>query len=918
MKIKPTALALFFILSAIYPAFSQNLPRVTASFKEVPVKEVATNLQEQTKYRFFYIPADADSLLITAEVENETLEKALERIFSSTDLKFTISGGNVYLLKNRSLVTSLPQGFYDDKPEQADTAAFREAAELMVKASAVPQEIELKEILIGDRTQSRAGGTAIVTGYIRNSQTGEPIAGASIEAARTGTSTNQYGYYSLTLPRGRHELTIESIGHRNTRRNVLLYGDGTMDVEMQEEVLSLKEVVISAAQAKNVRAVEMGVERMNIATIKQIPTVFGEADVLKVLVTLPGVKTVGEASTGFNVRGGAADQNLILFNDATIYNPSHFFGFFSAFNPDVVKDLELYKSSIPAKFGGRLASVLEITSREGNKKEFEGSAGIGFLTSRIHLEGPLKKDKTSFLFGGRTTYANWMLGLLPDEYSNSDAAFYDLNLVLSHEIDKKNNLYFTGYFSNDNFSLNQDTLYGYKNRNFSVKWKHEFNKKLTGVFITGLDNYQYNIKSKENPATSYKLDFSIRQFNLKTDFLYYLNSSHTISFGAGSIRYKLDPGNYRPWGKESLMPEEIIASEHGRESSIYLGDEFKLSSSLSVNGGIRYSMFNFLGPQDVNIYAKGLPRQEVNLLETKTFGKGEIVKTYHGPEYRISARLTVTPDFSIKAGYNTLRQYIHMLSNTTAISPTDIWKLSDMNIAPQTGDQVSFGLYKNFKNNTIETSVEVYYKNINNYLDYRSGASLVLNPTIERDVINTKGKAYGVEAMIRKLSGKLNGWLSYTYSRTLLRQDDPRAGEIINRGEFYPGNYDKPHDATIVANYKFSHRFSISFNATYSTGRPITLPVGKYMYGGSQRVLYSDRNEYRIPDYFRTDFSMNIYGNHKLNQKTHNSWTIGMYNITGRKNPYSVYYLSEAGMINGYKLSIFGNMIPFVNFNIRF
>lgn len=916
MRTKPTALVVLFLFWAASTVLAQTPEKISFSYERTALRTVFNDLQQQSGYQFYYIPADTDSLFISAKGENETLEIALGKILSGTELKFTLAGKKVYILNNRSIVTTLPPGFYDDKTSAIDSTAFLEAAKLIEEASAGPSELELRLIEIGARSQAR--GAVTITGYIRNQLTGEPIAGASVEGAGTGTSTNEYGFYSLTLPRGRHELSIESIGHRNTVRNVLLHGPGSLNIEMLEEVLSLKEVIITAAQARNVKSVEMGVERMNIATIKQMPAIFGEVDILKVLVTLPGVKTVGEASTGFNVRGGAADQNLILFNDATIYNPSHFFGFFSAFNPEVVKDIELYKSSIPAKYGGRLSSVLEITSREGNKKEFAGTAGIGLLTSRIHLEGPIKKDKTSFIFGGRTTYAKWLLGLLPDEYENSNASFYDINLNVSHEINKTDNLYFTGYFSNDKFQLNQDTSYGYQNRNFSVKWKHEFSKKLTGVFTAGMDSYQYNIQSNENPFAAYKLNFNINQRNLKGDFQYYLNSEHTVSMGASTIRYRLDPGNYKPWGEESLMPVDIVPTEHGRETALYISDEYKLSSSFSINGGIRYSMFNYLGPQNVNVYAKGLPKEEVNLLEVQNFKKGKIIKTYHNPEFRISGRLALTPDFSIKAGYNTITQYIHMLSNTTAIAPTDIWKLSDANIAPQKGDQVSFGLYKNFKQNTIETSVEVYYKNLKNYLDYKSGATLVLNHAIETDVINTKGKAYGIEAIIRKLTGKLNGWISYTYSRTLLKQDDPMAGELINGGVFYPGNYDKPHDGTIVANFKFSHRFSLSWNATYSTGRPITLPIGRYNYGGSQRVLYSDRNEYRVPDYFRTDISINIEGNHNLKQKTHNSWTLGVYNVTGRKNPYSIYYVSEGGLINGYKLSIFGNMIPFINFNIRF
>ena len=385
-----------------------------------------------------------------------------------------------------------------------------------------------------------------------------------------------------------------------------------------------------------------------------------------------------------------------------------------------------------------------------------------------------------------------------------------------------------------------------------------------------------------------------------------------------SIYYKLNPGFFNPYGSESLVTPDNVEAEQALESGIYINDRYNITSGLSVEAGIRYSMFNSMGPQSINTYAPGLPITEGNQTGTDVYDKADIIKTYSGPEYRVSLRYAFTDSFSVKAGYNTQRQYIHMLSNTAAMAPTDIWKLSDPNIKPQFGDQFSVGLYKNFKQNTIETSIEAYYKHIENYLDYKSGANLVMNHHIETDVLPTKGKAYGIEVMVKKLTGKLNGWVSYTWSRILLQTDDPKAGEIINKGEYYPANYDKPHDITAIGNYRVNHRFSVSLNATYSTGRPITLPIGQFYYGGSARTLYADRNAYRIPDYFRMDFSMNIEGNHRVHQKTHNSWTIGIYNLTGRKNPYSVYYVSEGGSVNGYKLSIFGSAIPYVNFNIRF
>ena len=406
--------------------------------------------------------------------------------------------------------------------------------------------------------------------------------------------------------------------------------------------------------------------------------------------------------------------------------------------------------------------------------------------------------------------------------------------------------------------------------------------------------------------------------NIKADHNWYLNSRNTIDFGFSSIRYILHPGDYEPYSSKSLVTPNKMQPEYGQESAAYLSDRYTLSPAISIVAGIRYSLFNYLGPHTEYDYPAGEAKTVLNQTGTSYYANGKFIKTYQGPEYRVSARFAITNSFSIKAGYNSLRQYTHMLSNTTSMAPTDIWKLSDPYIRPQLGDQVSIGFFKNLHNNNIETSVEVYYKRLHDYLDYRSGATLIMNPHIETDVLNSKGKAYGVELSIRKTAGKLNGWVSYTFSRTFLKTDDPTAGEVVNHGRWYPADFDIPNDFTAVANYKINHRFSLSGNVLYYTGRPITLPIAEYYYAGSQRVLYSDRNSYRIPDYFRADFSMNIDGNYKVHQKTHDSWTVGVYNLTGRKNPYNVYFVSEGGVVNGYKLSIFGSAIPFINFNIRF
>ncbi|HTE25627.1 TonB-dependent receptor domain-containing protein [Flavitalea sp.] len=912
-------LALSFLFSQPSSAQPNGLPRVTVTIQDATISTFVQELEKQTKLYFYYDKVQFDSLRINISAKDATLDKVLDQAFANTDFRYTIVSGEAYVLltKGVRITAELPGDFFARGSKDTSNLALPDFGDK--KIIKIDASIENKVFDIGIKTNSGAGGKTILAGYVRDVKTGEPIPGVSIFTSTGSISavTDQYGYYSLTLPKGRNILNMQALGMKDTRRQLIMNSDGKFDILMEERVVSLKEVIVSAQKLNNIRSPQMGMDRLNIKTIRQVPALFGESDIMRVMLTLPGVKTAGEASTGFNVRGGSTDQNLILFNDATIYNPSHFFGFFSAFNPDVVKDVELYKSSIPAKYGGRLSSVLDISSREGNKKKITGSAGLGIVTSRFNIEGPLIKDKTSFILGARATYADWLLKLLPAEYENSKAGFYDVNLQISHQFNPKNNLYISGYYSRDKFSLNNDTTFSYSNRNLSIKYKHIFNNKWSATVVAGYDGYEYQIASEKDKINAHELKFDIQQLNFKADFTHYL-SNHTIEFGVSTINYKLNPGSYQPKSPESLIVPDVLQTENAEESAAYLSDKWSITPNLTLQAGIRYSLYNFLGPKDVNSYAPGLPKEPDNLLETTSYGSGKVIKTYHGPEYRLGLRYSLTESFSVKAGYNSLRQYIHMLSNTTSISPTDIWKLSDPNIRPQYGDQFSLGFYKNYKNNTIETSVEVYYKRIKDYLDYKSGAELIMNHTIETDVINTKGKAYGIELMVKKPTGKLNGWISYTYSRILLKMDDPNAGEIINGGDYYPANYDKPHDLTVVSNYRFTHRFSISLTSTYSTGRPITVPIGRYYYGGSQRALFADRNQYRIPDYFRMDLSMNLDGNHKVKQKTHNSWTFGIYNLTGRRNPYSVYFVSENGFINGYRLSIFGSLIPFVNYTVRF
>lgn len=910
-----------FLLLLCASALGQQRELITGDFNGVSFEQFVSDVESKTGFHFYYQPRATDSLRITLSAQGKMLSAVLDQLFADTELHHAIDDqGNVFITTDREIMTDLPVDFFDTgaEPARKDVPVFDYTE--YEKREKQKKLVETRLYSIGIKT-GNLQGNATMAGSIRDAASGEPVIGAAvfIEKPLIGVATDQFGYYSITLPKGRHELRIKSIGMKATQRQIMLYSDGKLEIELDEDVTPLKEVVIQSEHDVRVTGLQMGMEKLDIKTMKNMPLALGETDIMKVVLTLPGVQTVGEGTVGLNVRGGATNQNLILFNDAIVYNPSHLFGFFSTFNPDVLKNVELYKSGISAGYGGRLSSVLDVSSREGNLKKLSGSGGISPITGRLTLEGPIIKEKTSFLLGVRSTYSNWILRRLDDkQLRNSKASFYDINANISHKINDKNNLYLSAYMSQDKFKLDADTSYSYSDRNASLKWKHIFNNKFYGVLTGGFSRYAYSIESEANPVNAFNMDFYVQQVNAKADFNYFLNAKHTLTAGLSTIRYSLSPGNFQPNGEESLVLPDVLPREQGLESAVYVGDNFEVSQKLSLYAGVRYSFYQYLGPKDVYVYANGVPRQESTIQDTLQYAAGKSIASYHGAEPRFSLRYSISSNASVKFSYNRMRQYIQMLSNTTAITPTDIWKLSDSYVRPQVGDQISVGFYKAMKKSSIDVSVEAYYKTMENSVDFKNGAILLLNHHIETDLVHAKGKAYGAEFMIKKSAGKLNGWISYTYSRTFLQAKSPNPSETVNQGKYYPSSYDKPHALNFIGNYKFSRRFNFSLNMTYSTGRPITLPLAKYELGGSSRLYYSERNQYRIPDYFRTDISINVEGNHKIKKLAHSSWTFAIYNLTGRKNAYSVFFRSENGQVKGYKLSIFAQPIPTITYNFKF
>ena len=580
----------------------------------------------------------------------------------------------------------------------------------------------------------------------------------------------------------------------------------------------LSEIVVVGGRQSAVNNMMMGSEKFKPMVLKNIPSAFGESDIMKIVLTLPGVTTVGEASSGYNVRGGATDQNLILLNGGTVYNPSHLFGLFTSFNSDAVEDVELFKSSIPVEYGGRISSVLKVTSKEANMKKFTGQASIGALTSKANVEIPIVKEHVSLLLNGRTTYSDWILKQLPDDsgYKNGTANFYDFGGVLTWRLNSMHRLKVYGYWSNDEFSFSSEDSYGYKNRNVSAEWRSILNEKVTATLSAGLDHYDYFNEDRNIPSMATRLSFGIDQLWGKLHIRHRLSEKQVLSYGLSVQHYNVQPGKNEPAGKESCITTDQLQREKALESAAYVDYERSFTDKLTLSAGVRYSMFNALGPRDVNYYYEGELPSEGTLLETRQ--ETGIIKTYHAPELRLSARYALQENLSLKAGFNTMHQYIHKVSNTSIMSPTDIWKLSDMNIKPQNGWQLAAGVYHETAGREYEFSAEVYYKHMSDYLNYRSSAVLLMNRHLETDVISTKGRAYGIELQAKKPTGKLNGWVNYTFSRTQLRQDDERVEKPLNNGDWYPAEYDRPHEVKAVLNYKFTERYSFSSNFNYATG----------------------------------------------------------------------------------------------------
>jgi len=910
MKLRIFLIIILFYFS--FTAMAQDKYLINWDYKDLTFKEFVSKTQSLLKLKFFYKDDWVNDLKLGEYPGTNTLPDILDYLLAGKSLFYYIDDeGNVVLTKSYAVKIS-------DKPVSEDDN-FMPPTEYV--ASEEDQKLSGNVIVdIGNPADRNKPGNVVVSGYIINKDTGEPVGGVTVfnKKLSIGTISNEYGFYSLAMPRGIHMLQYSFIGMREKVINLNLYGEGELNVDMTSILIPLKETFVSAQKSVTIQRFEVGAEKINITSFKLLPTSMGESDIIKSVLLIPGVQSVGEGSAGFNVRGGSADQNLILLSGAPIYNSSHFFGFFSAVNSDVIKDVTLYKGGIPSRYGGRISSVLDIGTKDGNRKEFAGKAGISPITTHLSVEGPIIKDTLTYLFTGRTTYSNWIFGLIDNpSLQNSRASFYDLNGKITYDLNRNNRIELSTYYSHDDFRFNSDTVYSYNNNIFSLKWRHFFTSRFFTSVSVNNSYYNYDISSSDVKTEAFILSHKINSTGLKSDFNWFLGRNE-LNFGLDLNKYTITPGNYLPVSDSSLVIGNKIQKERAFEGAFYIDDKYILNDIVSINTGLRLSSFFSFGPQDVMIYNPVYSKSISSITDTLSIQKGETSSRYAGPEFRISVNFRISDRNSIKINYNRTRQYLHILSNSTSISPSDTWKLSDYYLKPQIGDQVAAGFYRMLFNSSFEASSELYYKLIKNMVDFKGGTNLIMNETIEKDIVNVKGKAYGLELVLKKTEGKIRYSIGYTYSRTFLRSIGQFSDEIINAGKWFPANFDKPNDLTVTFNYLLSRRLSFSSNYTYSTGRPITYPVAIYNTGDKIFVHYSDRNKYRIPDYSRLDISLKIGGNLRSRRIAHPNWTFSVYNLLGRQNVYSIYFKEEYNEVLGYKLSVFGQAIPSVTFSFDF
>ena len=789
------------------------------------------------------------------------------------------------------------------------------------------KKIHLAGLFIGFITFfAQAQEKITLSGYVKDAENGETLIGATvlIKELNSGNITNVYGFYSITVPPGQYTVDFRYVGYETITKSINLTSNQRVDVELGAGSQQLQEVVVSAkAEDANVSEVAMSTQEMDIKTIEKIPAFLGEVDVIKSIQLLPGVSSVGEGASGFNVRGGSVGQNLILLDEAPVYNSSHLLGFFSVFNPDAVKDVKLYKGGIPAQYGGRISSVLDVRMKEGNSKRYAVSGGVGTIFSRLAVEGPLVKDKASFIIAGRRSYADLLFKPFVEELRDgAQLYFYDLTLKTNYTFNEKNRLFLSGYLGRDVFLFDGTQGFTWGNKTATLRWNHLFNDQLFSNVTLLVSDYDYTLKFGEDEEDLFEWNSNIISYQFKPEFSYFLNTNSELKFGADAILYRFVPADARGVS----VGEEIdisLQEQRALEASTYLGLEQKMGN-LTIQPGLRLSNFNYLGGPDIYTYGDTIPGRKKPVESIESSSRGEIIESYYNLEPRLGLKYQLSPVSSVKASYNRMSQYLHLISNTTASNPLDLWTSTTNNIQPQIGHQIAFGYFRNFKNNAYEASIEVYGKHNKNQIDYIDGAQLFFNPELEGELLSGNGRAYGVELYVKKNKGKFTGWVSYTLGRSELKIDG------IGDDDWYPTRFDQLHNLTFAAFYDLNEQWTLSSNLSAISGTPFTSPNGRYEIQGYVAPTVDTRNAGRVPVTHRLDLSATwtfkkIKPNGK-ERKGEPSLVFTAYNSYIRKNPFTIYFRQqqerpendEPITTEAVQVSIFATLIPGISYNFKF
>ena len=891
---------LFLILNSTLIGQNISEIRISESFQNQPLKEFLDVLQDKYGLSVYYKDSWVEPYTITKTFQNTSLIQTLNNVFYEHDLVFD---------------------FFQDN----GIVIFRKTSDTRSRYSDLSQVL-----IIGDLMNVGRYKTAKLKGRVVDGKTGESLVGAVVFNSKLekGSTTNSNGEFECDMPTGDHQLIISFIGFENTNAKIRIIEDGQAEFQIFEESHSIGEVTILGKESDLSRA-QMSMVQMTATEIKQLPALMGEVDVLKGLAMQAGVQMVSELSSGFNVRGGNTDQNLILVNGSPVFNSSHLFGFLSLINPDVVENVRLFKGGMPVRLGERVASVLEVDFKEGNDEAIRAYGGIGLINSRLTLDGPLTKSKKlTFIAGGRSSYTNWILKKIPDlNLTRSVTQFYDVSGKMTYKFNQHNKVSAMGYLSNDEFSTSSQSVTQYGNMLGNFKLNSRFSEKLYGNLELSHSEYSYQLTdfANEKSLESYNLNNLFKYSSVGYLFNWHPSPRHNTEFGFKGVYNQISPGEINPVNEITVIEPRKLNDEKTFEWALFIGDEFEILPEFLISAGLRYTRFNNIGTPEVYIYDPNKPMMPENVIDVLNFSSNEVSAAYGGFEPRLSLNYDLDINTSVKFSYQRTRQYVFQLSNSAVISPAETWKAADYHLKPLISDQIALGLENNSWLTGIDFSAEIYYKNLQNLIEYKNGAQLLMNENIETALIPTQGYSYGIELSGKKSIGRLTGYASYVLSRTMRKNTSDFDEENLWTGNYYPSIYDKPHDFSLTTTYHISRRWRISGNFVFISGRPVTLPEIKYSYAGERLIYYSDRNKYRMPPYNRMDLSITFDENLRKKRMWKGSWTLSIYNVYGRNNPYSVYYKkSVPGQSNDYKryslykLSVIGIPVPSLTYNFKF